>query len=946
MFIIELDQKHKGGTVQGLNFKKISVALCMVLMPVSAFAAGLGKLNVQSAIGEPLRAEIELISASPEELASISAAIAPEDAYAEQGIERPASHSGIKIEVAKNAAGTPVLKLKSSQPVSDPFLDMLIQLDWNSGRLLREYTVLLDPPGYKGESVPQAASGAARLPSGMAAGGNSGTASAPAANSSAKTSRIKKGVRQAKSRAKPAQNTEVATDSEPAAASAGEHLTQRGDTLSKIALEMKPDNVSLDQMLVGLYEANKEAFAGHNMNRLKVGQILKPPSEEALAAITHKQASQEIKMQTADWNAYRNKLADVVAKTTPNESVVDSQPTGGKIKTAAEDKSAAPASGPKDVVKLSSAAPSNGKGDADAKSAQAKITALQEEATAREKSLKEAQGRTADLEKQVADMKKLLELKNNSMAEMQKQAQQKATEPVAPTPASPAPTQVAEPTKPAEPVKPVEAAKPEMPAATTTPAAEPPANKPVVKRVLPPPPAPVEEPSFLSSLMSGDNMPLLAGGGGLLALLGGAWVYLRNKRKKNLADFEQGIMTSGGLKANTVFGNTSSTTSIDTGDTSFLTDFAQSANSGMIDTNDVDPIAEAEVYMAYGRDAQAEEILKDAIVKEPKRYELHLKLLEMYAASKNMSAFEAVSGELYTTLGADSPVWAKVAEIGVKLEPNNPLYQVTNMPATSESALASKLDASDFEDSRIASADDLNFSMDEVKGNGAPEPMLPEIDPVLDFTGMGSTPSETVPEVSDVNLPTIEPTVTMEMPMTSTSLDDGLDFDMSMLGEAEESVVDLPNLNFDTIQPIDKSSESLADMSMDVKPAFEDTMAGSTLVLGDAVEEEENNLQGFSFDIPTVNPESTEISPEVEANVLDLSGISLDIGEPEAASSNETSSVVTGPEPAEVDTKLELVTAYIEMEDKEGAKELLEEVMKEGGANQRMRAEELLKKIS
>ena len=149
---------------------------------------------------------------------------------------------------------------------------------------------------------------------------------------------------------------------------------------------------------------------------------------------------------------------------------------------------------------------------------------------------------------------------------------------------------------------------------------------------------------------------------------------MRKKREKNLADFEQGIMTSGGLKANTVFGNTG-TASVDTGDTSFLTDFSQSASGGMIDTNDVDPIAEAEVYMAYGRDAQAEEILKDAISKEPKRYELHLKLLEMYAASKNMSAFETISGELYTTLGASDPTWAKVAAIGIKLEPNNPLYQ-------------------------------------------------------------------------------------------------------------------------------------------------------------------------------------------------------------------------------------------------------------------------------
>lgn len=133
-------------------------------------------------------------------------------------------------------------------------------------------------------------------------------------------------------------------------------------------------------------------------------------------------------------------------------------------------------------------------------------------------------------------------------------------------------------------------------------------------------------------------------------------------------------MTSGSLKASTIIGDTATGT-LTTGDTSFLTDFSHSASNGLIDTNDVDPIAEAEVYMAYGRDAQAEEILKDAISKEPQRYELHLKLLEMYAANKNTISFETTASELYVSLGGDNPIWSKVIEMGAKLEPNNPLYQ-------------------------------------------------------------------------------------------------------------------------------------------------------------------------------------------------------------------------------------------------------------------------------
>jgi len=131
------------------KLKQISLAVCLALMPFQGFAAGLGKLNVNSGLGEPLRAEIELLSLTPDELASLSAVVAPEEAYAVQGIPRLSIHNNIKVELSKAAEGSPILKLNSAQPVSDPYLDMLIQVDWSSGRLLREYTILLDPPEYK-----------------------------------------------------------------------------------------------------------------------------------------------------------------------------------------------------------------------------------------------------------------------------------------------------------------------------------------------------------------------------------------------------------------------------------------------------------------------------------------------------------------------------------------------------------------------------------------------------------------------------------------------------------------------------------------------------------------------------------------------------------------------------------------------------------------------------
>ena len=989
------------------KLKQITVALCMALVPISVFAAGLGKLNVMSGLGEPLKADIELISVTPEELSSISAAIASEEAYATQGIEKPASHNTIKVNVAKNASGAPILKLQSTQPISEPFLDMLIQVDWASGRLLREYTVLLDPPGYTGEAdasttttqAPRVKSGDSTPSGTMQNNSMSGdTMSSDNATSSPSSSKKSK-------KAKKPIKAESTEDMMPVGDATGaDYVTNRGDTLAKIARDMKPEGVSLEQMLVGLYQTNPDAFQAGNMNRLKVGQIIRPPSEEALNSITRKQASKEIKVQTANWNAYRNKLAGIVAESAPSDSEANMQSAGGKIKTAAEDKSMPSSAGAKDVVKLSAGDAAASKANSEnVKSLQDKVTALQEEATAREKSVKEAQDRTASLEKQIADMQKLLALKSGAMSDLQKQAEAqtaadkaKAAEvkPVEAVPVVPVKPEVEKPVvveKPVEEVKPLEnapvatePAKPEPAVAVPTEPAKKPEAKPTVA------PEPVAEQglvdSVLGSLSGILDIPLLLPAGGVLAALAGGWMYLRKKREKSLADFEQGIMTSGGLKANTVFGNTASA-SVDTGDTSFLTDFSQSSNGGMIDTNDVDPIAEAEVYMAYGRDAQAEEILKDAITKEPKRYELHLKLLEMYAASKNVSAFETISGELYTTLGAEDPTWAKVAEIGIKLEPNNPLYQANSHPtgggssavAADNAASATKVDtseklaANDFSDSPLADEKDLDFSFDNdaltkgfaptgaVKADefsmdiGTPE-AKPESFAAADVSDakdsnamdfdMGDFNMDDLSSDAPSASPSIEEpmnTAVEEFGHTMPSLEiptfAAPQFMPDILAEvASEKADELPNLN-------EIAAESFEFPQVDETPA--ENVLDISGMSAEFAEAEASGADDFNFDVPTITPEASAMGDNLgEASTYDLSSINLDLNDDTANNSATLSidepSIGGASEPIEVDTKLELVTAYIEMDDKEGAKELLAEVMKEGGSSQRQRAEALL----
>jgi pilus assembly protein FimV len=986
--------------VHNSKLKRMTVALCMAMLPISVFAAGLGKLNVMSGLGEPLKADIELIAVTPEELSSITAAIASQDDYATQGIEKPASHNTIKVEVAKNASGTPILKLKSAQPISEPFLDMLIRVDWASGRLLREYTVLLDPPGYTGEA--DASAQTAQAP--IVASRDSTQKrmnQAPIKASPDNSMMDEAGAavtpsRKSNKHSKKTKPVGMPADTELIEGAGQDYTTQRGDTLAKVAREMKPEGVSLEQMLVGLYQANPNAFEGDNMNRLKVGQILRQPSQETLNAISHGEARKEIKVQTANWNAYRNKLAGMVGNATADDAEANSQSVGGKIKSAAEDKSTPAATEPKDVVKLSIGDAATAKADsANVKVLQDKIAALQEEATAREKSVQEAQSRTAELEKQIADMQKLLALKNGAMADMQTQAAQAETKP-------------AEASKPAEiPVvkpqnKPANANASPVTAKIEAPVVE---KHPVAKPALAPASEPVEETGFITNLLGGLDTSLLAPLGGALALLGGGWFYLRKKRAKSLADFEQGIMTSGGLKANTVFGNTANS-NVETGDTSFLTDFSQSANGGMIDTNDVDPIAEAEVYMAYGRDAQAEEILKDAIAKEPKRHELHLKLLEMYAASKNLSAFETIAGELYTSLGAEDPTWAKVAEIGVKLEPSNPLYQVNSQSP----GMAEKLDASDFSDSPLAAEKDLDFSFDnqslvqDFASNTITEKQSLTTDLPLDLpdltfandelealsatTGLAGgavaadglavesfMDDKKVEDIADDAFKSDDNSMDFEMPQLGSSV--GASAESSNLADnLQDSMqsLDIPTFAEPKFMPEVAAEEVKTDVSAEFntdfaafQTGFPSTMApAETVMLDEAsfetasfgnsfTEAEAADDSDFSFDVthdqqPSQSAEFKD-ADFADANTFDLTTINLDLDE----SNNNVATAIedttlglasAGLEPIEVETKLDLVAAYIEMDDKVGAKELLQEVIKEGGTQQRKRAEAFLAKLA
>ncbi|MFA7291164.1 MAG: FimV/HubP family polar landmark protein [Rhodocyclaceae bacterium] len=964
-----------------------AVGIALSGMPLAVQAAGLGKVTVFSALGQPLRAEVEL-SASREELASMKAGLASPDAFKSAGLDYASALLTIRFVIDKRASGQPVIKLSSDRPLNEPFVDMLLELNWASGRLVREYTFLLDPPEIAAKAavpvvVPEAR---ATAPKPVAVAPAAAATPAPAA-----------------SRPAPAAPAEAKAESGDA------YQVKRGDTLRKIAAENQHEGVSLDQMLVGLFRANKDAFDASNMNRLKAGKILTVPQKAEVEAVSTSEAQKVVVAQAADWNAYRRKLAASAAQT-PASDEAGKQEASGKITAKVEDK-AAPATDAKDQVRVSRT--ETGKGKPGGK-------VSEEDLLAKEKALKEANDRLASLEKNVNELQKLLALKNQNLAELQKQASvpavaatktpEPAVKPVEP-PKAVEPPKPAEAVKPVEPPKAAESVKPvEPPKAAETPA-EPPkaevakpaeekkpepvkpaeAPKPKPKAVIPPPPP--EEPSFVDELM--DNPALLAGGGGVLALLAGL-VFYKRRRQTGSGELPLTTSTAGlsqtSLGENSVFRSTGGQ-SVDTSHTPPQTDFSQ-AGPGTIDTDEVDPVAEADVYMAYGRDAQAEEILLEAKAKDPKRYAIHLKLLEIYANRQSLKQFEALATELYSETGGVGADWEKAAAMGLKLDAQNPLYGGNRAAAAPEfdsdatvivsaQTLKNTVTMPGQLSQMAAAAEPIEISAPELPAEtpAAPEAVSEEI-ASLDFD-LG--PQDAEPLVEEVKADLVTTVTLPEAQLPPADAEGALDFDLgpaaANVATADDTVVgldfEMPEIKVDA--PAADASGLDFDLGFDA-PATENVQVSSAPpVVPAAVESpasqstpdlvlDAGNVDTDALEFDVRLTESTVLGQPMSPSSFDMTSINLDLAEPKPASAPadggfEVAQMETVVNPAmaglpdsdasfeaiganeEVATKLDLAKAYEEMGDLEGARELLQEVVKEGNAEQQDAARAILERV-
>jgi len=844
------------------------------LCGTQAWALGLGRLTVQSALGETLKAEIEVSSMTAEEASSLKLRIASPEAYRSAGVEYNPVLPSAQVELVSRPGGRSVLRVTSDRAVLEPFVDVIVEATWSSGRLVREYTMLFDPPGARqAAAAPAAAPVMSPAPAAAPA-----PAPAPAAASPMPAPATSRAQASRPTPAEPAPRVSTPATSAPAPLAADDYRVRSGDTLSRIAGRTQRPGVSLDQMLVSLFRANPQAFMGDNMNRLKTGVVLSVPSADEAGKVAPQAAREVIQAQSADFGAYRQRLASGV--TTAATDAPARQATG-QVQTQVEDRKQAAAATP-DRLTLS-------QGGAKASAPETKAS--------RDAERKDSGTRLAELARNVDDLKKL----------QGATAPAAAPAPAAPSPgpapapaAAPAPAPTVAPTVVAV-APPSPSLAPPSPAPSTAPAAVAPppaapapvAAPPVAPAVAAAPPASpmpapgAEGPGLLDSLS--DNSLLLPAAGVLVALLAGLGLYrLRGRLRKPAG--ETSFLESR-LQPDSFFG-ASGGQRIDTREAASSTTGNSSSMSyslSQLDAiGDVDPVAEADVYLAYGRDLQAEEILKEAMRSNPERMAIRSKLLEVYAKRRDAKGFELLASQMFNLTRGEGEDWSKAQELGRTIDPDNVLYQP----------------------------------------GGAPEEVLGASGQVVEPLG-----ASTVPYTAPAPAPSFQPAADATL--------DGIDLDLDL------PMGDTATLTNETTRPFSTAAEFRSDdtMTLDVggddprtvpvkRPSTADIEAvPTTIALSNKPQAQDD---GLDFDLESLSGPEAAVPPAGDTSILDFGDFGL--------VETPATEVDAGAE-SPLARKLELAEEFRQIGDLEGARDLLEEVVTKADGALKSKAQGMLDRL-
>lgn len=575
-----------------------AIGLVSVMTAPGLSALGLGEITLHSTLNQPLDAEIKLLQTRDLDKGEILAALASNDDFKRAGIERNYFLTGLTFSVDLKAAGGPVLRVRSDRQVQEPYLNFLVETRWPAGRILREYTLLMDLPVFTEDASPavQTAKPAAPKPQNTV----QRRPSLPAAATP-------------KPSPKPKPEPRQAVQDEPESTSSYGPVGAN-ETLWGIANQVRPNRgVSIQQTMLAIQRLNPDAFIDGNINRLRRGQVLRIPTESEVTRLSSRAAIAEVAQQNTVWSGNAN--GDVGA------------PIDAGSSKARRNASAEQATG---RVKLASSSErqngtSRGAGDGTAELSQA-----MEQLDKSRRENDELKSRLSDLEAQIETMERLVEVSSEQMRALQLSAAEKSQQSDSageePSSIKAAAEDVIDPLNDAykdslnespslsELVPDEEAivAQTEGESTEASPAEQeqPKVEKKKVAAVVSTPKA---EPGLVDMLMAN----LLWIGGGLLAILLAVWAFLRQRSDDDDSENLEPQL-----------------------DTSLETESTEDQVSVEADTDaESDVLSEADVYIAYGKFEQAESLLQEHLKDEPEDAPARLKLLEVYSEAKNYSAF-------------------------------------------------------------------------------------------------------------------------------------------------------------------------------------------------------------------------------------------------------------------------------------------------------------------
>ena len=443
-----------------------ALAIALALAAGPACALGLGQIQVKSRPGQPLLAEIPIVTSDPAELQGLQVQLASPDTFRRIGLEPPQGDvSALHFEPAIDERGRPVIRITSPTPVQQPLLTFLVEVDWSGGRLVREYSALVETPRtVAAPSQPPVEAPVVAAPNVVAA--PTPSAPVPVAAPPQPTPAVPSPAPVAAQPAPAPIPGRVAPPPQPHAATApavrqptpspapkatartGDYVVRKGDTLAGIAAHLEAD--SLDQAMLALLRTNPNAFIDSNINRLKAGAVLRTPTADELSRISTSEAAALVHEQIAGWRQSRRPVMQPAATTSQAAAATPRQATSARQSTATAARDARleivpPAPGRARKAGSQSGLEAGGEGDM----LRQQLTETKETLAARDAEVQELKARVAELEKIQQDQQQLIQMKSSALAAAQQNLAKANAAAAAPAPAS-SQTQTAQP-KPATP---------------------------------------------------------------------------------------------------------------------------------------------------------------------------------------------------------------------------------------------------------------------------------------------------------------------------------------------------------------------------------------------------------------------------------------------------------------------------------------------------------------